>query len=255
MANGLHPDSWRDHRLIRVTSGGCIEWLGRHDGSGYAYASIGGKRGWGGRRGWRLHRWTWTAERGPIPDGMYIDHLCRNRGCVNPEHLRVVTPRQNILENSLSVQAANIRKASCPRCGGPYRQVSYGRICKHCINASARARERSKRRAAFDAMVQAGDVCLFRATSNGKEVCGEQIVVGADGKRTCVKCERYFADLCRDCDSPRGKVAARCPRCSAKRRLAQLNEWVKTHPDHKKNRYNPRYTYKRKYLAGSLDVP
>lgn len=41
------------------------------------------------------HRWMYERLRGPIPDGMVLDHLCRNRACVNPDHMDVVTQRTN----------------------------------------------------------------------------------------------------------------------------------------------------------------
>lgn len=42
------------------------------------------------------HRWAWTNMVGPIPDGMHIDHRCRNPKCVNPDHLEPVTPGENL---------------------------------------------------------------------------------------------------------------------------------------------------------------
>ena len=50
---------------------------------------------------------------GPIPFGMVLDHVCRTPNCVNPAHLRVVTRRQNNLENSLGVGAMNAAKHFC----------------------------------------------------------------------------------------------------------------------------------------------
>lgn len=44
-----------------------------------------------------VHRWSYEATKGPIPDGLVIDHLCRVRNCVNPDHLEAVTNQVNIL--------------------------------------------------------------------------------------------------------------------------------------------------------------
>jgi hypothetical protein len=67
------------------SSSGCWNWTGKlHNG----YGVSGGKF---------AHCRSWRLLRGPIPDGLQIDHLCRNRRCVNPDHLEPVTPRENMV--------------------------------------------------------------------------------------------------------------------------------------------------------------
>jgi hypothetical protein len=65
---------------------------------------------------WGAHRWYYTQAKGPIPPGMWIDHLCRVKACVNPEHLEAVTPGENTrrgLNGTLSLeQIAEIETSS-----------------------------------------------------------------------------------------------------------------------------------------------
>ncbi len=68
----------------------CWEWTGAHAPQGYGQIRAYGKTQ-------NAHRIAWEIVRGEIPDGLQIDHLCRNRGCVNPAHLEPVTQRENIL--------------------------------------------------------------------------------------------------------------------------------------------------------------
>ena len=75
---------------IAVTPAGCWEWKLARNPRGYGLCF---------RRDWRggAHRFTYTHLVGPIPDGLHLDHLCRNPPCVNPAHLEPVTPRENIM--------------------------------------------------------------------------------------------------------------------------------------------------------------
>ena len=69
---------------VRENSDGCRVWTGRLDTGGY-----------GIERRLRAHRVSYELIVGPIPAGLCIDHLCRNRACVNPSHLEPVTIREN----------------------------------------------------------------------------------------------------------------------------------------------------------------
>jgi len=103
----------------------CWEWTGSLAGRGYGTASHEGRNTY-------VHRFVYELCSGKIPEGMTIDHLCENKICANPAHLRVTTQRENILRGS-SVSAQNARKQACPRCGGEYEfKSSGGRFCRPC---------------------------------------------------------------------------------------------------------------------------
>lgn len=89
----------------------------------------------------RAHRVAFYIKNGPIAEGMVIDHICRNRNCVEPTHLRMVTARQNSLENSLCISAVNRKKTTCKN-GHPFDKIYTNskngktqRICSVCDNA------------------------------------------------------------------------------------------------------------------------
>lgn len=68
---------------------GCWNWTAATDQStGYGRIQIDGTAGY-------AHRAAYELANGPIPAGMMVDHRCRNRGCVNPDHLRLATNKQN----------------------------------------------------------------------------------------------------------------------------------------------------------------
>lgn len=74
---------------VEIAPGDCWEWRGSRNSRGYGLISIDGKVQ-------LTHRVMVAAVRGPIPDGLQVDHLCRVKACCNPGHLDVVTPRVNV---------------------------------------------------------------------------------------------------------------------------------------------------------------
>jgi hypothetical protein len=103
----------------------------------------------GTRRGIRAHRLSWELHGGTLIDGLELDHLCRNRACVNPAHLEQVTGTINILRGE-GAAAQNARKTHCknghPFAGDNLRITADGkRQCRECLRARQRARYRRVR--------------------------------------------------------------------------------------------------------------
>ena len=89
---------------------GCWDWTASCFWDGY------GMFRWEGHPSGRAHRYSYELHRGRIPDGKIIDHLCRNRKCVNPDHLEVVTNRENIMRGEGPEKIADFHrsKTHCP---------------------------------------------------------------------------------------------------------------------------------------------
>jgi hypothetical protein len=109
----------------------CWRWGGKLDV--YGYGRLGS--------GQLAHRHSYVEVHGAIPTGLQIDHLCRVRDCVNPNHLEAVTARVNSLRSE-SVSAINARKTHCPQ-GHEYDEANTyiapngGRSCRSCNRVRA----------------------------------------------------------------------------------------------------------------------
>lgn len=133
-----------EHMATRVAIvDGCWVWRGVKDRAGYGRV---------GRRGRAAHRVSYELHRGPIPAGLELDHLCRNRACVNPAHLEPVTHEENVRRGEAG--SNNRRKMFCPA-GHPYDGENLyvrrgrrwtARVCRLCYRASD-ARRRARVRA------------------------------------------------------------------------------------------------------------
>lgn len=115
---------------IEVSPTGCLLWVGYV--SEYGYGKVRGASG----RLMMVHRIVYEAVKGKIPRGLFLDHLCRVRNCVNPRHLEPVTLRENILRGA-GPTAMNARKTKCLRGhkfegSNLYRRWDGGRGCRKC---------------------------------------------------------------------------------------------------------------------------
>ena len=87
------PASERFHGKYRVMESGCWEWTGSISTQGYGRISE-------NNRPLYAHRVSYEMHKGPIPDGLVVDHICRVRSCVNPDHLQAITNSENLLSGT-----------------------------------------------------------------------------------------------------------------------------------------------------------
>jgi hypothetical protein len=94
-------------RLILDPETGCLIWTGPKNSDGYGRVHVPGV-------GTRLvHRVVWEKFNGPIPFGLVIDHLCRNRSCASIAHLEITTTRLNLLRGA-TLAADQASRTHCP---------------------------------------------------------------------------------------------------------------------------------------------
>lgn len=108
---------------------GCWLWTACEDEKGYGQFTKDGRKQCG------AHRFSYIYYRGEIPPGMTLDHLCRVRCCVNPDHLEVVTRGENVLRG-IGITAQNAKKTHCNKGHQFDEKNTYlfqgKRLCKRC---------------------------------------------------------------------------------------------------------------------------
>jgi hypothetical protein len=119
---------------------GCWEWIGGRTGRGYGGFWIDG-------RTIQAHRVSYEHFVGPISEGLQLDHLCRNRGCVNPKHVEAVTCQENLVRGI----SHNGSKTHCMQ-GHEYTPENvltvrgrHRRICRECNRISCAERHRRRK--------------------------------------------------------------------------------------------------------------
>lgn len=120
----------KDNGPVHPTLGRCWIWTGARNAAGYGHAHVGADQG-------LAHVIAFELVVGPVPPGLELDHLCRNRPCVNPTHVEPVTHRQNLLRGE-TIPALNAAKTHCPKGheyteANTYRQKSGSRMCRACV--------------------------------------------------------------------------------------------------------------------------
>jgi HNH endonuclease len=94
---------------VPISRGKCWRWTATILRDGYGQFRLNGKL-------IKPHRLAYELLVGPIPDGMMtLDHVCRNRACVNPYHLEPATNRDNNVLRGIGISATNARKTHCPK--------------------------------------------------------------------------------------------------------------------------------------------
>lgn len=166
---------------------GCWEWLASTwHGYGIFYCSE-------ERCGTNAHRVAWRLYKGPIPDGLHIDHLCRNRRCVNPDHLEPVTQAINNLRVPNNIADRARARTHCPQ-GHLYDEANTyllkdgRRDCRECRNQAQRNRRSAKSTATGFVAYSERTHCPY-----GHEYNEMNTMRAADGHRGCRVCNRERA--------------------------------------------------------------
>lgn len=146
---------------VEICDGGygtpCLIYQGPKKASGYGYVFSHGERHF-------AHRAAWEQVNGPIPAGLTIDHLCRQKLCVNPGHLEPVTPAENTRRQMAAVglEIARRRRMAMSACKRGHALESAGR-CLICDRENKRK---------YQARKQATDPAWREARRIAREVWG-----------------------------------------------------------------------------------
>lgn len=136
---GPKPRSVEDRFYSKVLlSDGCHIWTGAKDSGGYGVLNVSGVAT-------RAHRISYQFIRGIIQEGLQIDHLCRNRACVNPYHLEAVPQAENLRRGN-GATGINFRKTHCVR-GHPLNEQNTSYLPRRAIERRCKICHRARNKA------------------------------------------------------------------------------------------------------------
>jgi len=124
---------------------GCWIWTGAKTYEDYGVVAV--KTGYRKYKIVCVHRWTWEQLYGPIETGLHLDHLCKVRLCVNPDHLEPVTPKENVRRSNRVSQRPGFCKHDHDLAREGYALKRGGVRCRACDRERGKLRRALKKAA------------------------------------------------------------------------------------------------------------
>ena len=165
----------RAESKIQYNDNGCWDWDGVKDRNGYSNGSVMGINT-------LMHRFFYRILVGEVPDGLELDHLCRRRGCINPDHLEPVTHAENMRRS---------KRTECRKGGHAYSEHGFvnsngDRECRICSRESKLKRQRKFRDKGI------GLRATWTHCQSGHPFVGENLIITAIGSRRCRICKNEY---------------------------------------------------------------
>lgn len=138
------PAEKRFFKKVEKHPNGCWLWRG---GTSRGYGTF-----WNGTTTSKVHRWSYEFHKGKVPKGLELDHLCKTKNCVNPDHLEPVSHLVNMQRADCSIAGEHFKISQMAKTHCPKGHAYFGdnlilkigvnggqrRICRACLSESNR---------------------------------------------------------------------------------------------------------------------